>query len=76
MHMLHIGRSTISICGGHQDQGGVNLLGPHLSQGKEPHTCMPYMITRLRNTMAANAWFKKDRRASNKERERGIRTIT
>ena len=26
MHMLHIGRSTISICGSHQDQGGVDLL--------------------------------------------------
>ena len=37
---------------------------------------MPFVTTRLRNTMAANAWFKRDRRASNKEREREIRTIT
>jgi hypothetical protein len=36
---------------------------------------MPYVSTRLRNTMVANAWNKRDRRTSNKERERTNRTI-
>ena len=100
MHMLHIARSTISICGSHQDQGGVNLLGLNkkaimrqgllnslgqllelplvhiLPKGKGSQTCMPSVIKRLRNTMAAHARIKRDRRASIKERERDIRTIT
>ena len=37
---------------------------------------MPSVSTRLRNTIAANAWIKRDRRTSNKERERTFRTIT
>ena len=37
---------------------------------------MPFVSTRLRTTMVANAWIKRDRRTSNKERERKIRTIT
>ena len=37
---------------------------------------MPYVSTRLRNTMAAHAWIKMDRRTSNNDRERAIRTIT
>ena len=37
---------------------------------------MPSVSTRLRNTMAAHAWIKRDRRTSNKEREREIRTRT
>jgi hypothetical protein len=37
---------------------------------------MPSVSTRLRNTMAAHACIKRDRRTSNKEREREIRTIT
>ena len=100
MHMLHIGRSTISVSGSHQDQGRVNLLvlskdailrqgilnslgqflelplAHILPRGKGSQTCMPSVITRLRNTMVANAWIKRDRRASNNERERDIRTIT
>ena len=39
-------------------------------------TCMPYVITMLRNTMAAKARIKRDNKACNKERERDIRTIT
>ena len=34
------------------------------------------MTTRLRNTMAANAWIKRGRKTSNKERETENRTIT
>ena len=37
---------------------------------------MPSVITRLMNTMVANECFQRDRRASNKARERDIRTIT
>jgi hypothetical protein len=37
---------------------------------------MPYVSTRLRNTMAANSWIKRDRRTSNNEREREFRTRT
>ena len=37
---------------------------------------MPYVTAGLKTTMAAHAWIKRDRRTSNKERDREIRTIT
>ena len=39
-------------------------------------TCTPSVSTRLGTTMAANAWIKRDRRTSNNDRERAIRTRT
>ncbi len=65
-------------------QGLLNSLGQLLERplahilprGKGSQTCMPYVTARLRNTMVANACIKRDRRASVKERERDIRTIT
>ena len=37
---------------------------------------MPSVSTRLRNTIVAHAWIKRDRRTSNQEREREVRTRT
>ena len=34
------------------------------------------MITRLRNTMVAHAWIKRESKSINQERKREIRTMT